>query len=147
MIGSFFDKLHKNCCNKKNIFVDYANRIRYSENGIIKEREGKEVVIMLNKIKNIIKELLDKEIQYSKYGNGKEAPYRRIIRDNEEYTLVGLITDPEGAYLYIGDVGATVTRIKEGRREDSLVINGERAVFAALYANNIKSENDYHVCF
>ena len=100
---------------------------------------------MLN-IKNIIKELLEVEIQYSKYGNGEEAPYRRIIRDNKEYTLVGLVTDPTGAYLYIGDVGATVTRIKEGRREDSLLIGGVRAIFASLYANQIRSENDYYSC-
>lgn len=103
--------------------------------------------MLMKEIKNIIKELLDMEIQYSKYGTGEKAPYRRIIRGNKEYTLVGLVTDPVGAFLYIGVVGATVTRIKEGRREDSLVINGERAVFAGLYANNIKSENDYYVCF
>lgn len=101
---------------------------------------------MLNEIKNIIKELLVMEIQYSKYGNGEGAPYRRIIKGNKEYTLVGLTTDIAGAYLYCGDVGATVTRLKEGRREDSLIINGEKAIFAKLYANNIRSEDDYYVC-
>lgn len=101
---------------------------------------------MENEIKNIIKELLNMEIKYSNYGNWEKAPYRRIIRGNVEYTLVGFTEDQTGAYLYAGDVGATVTRIKEGRREDSLIINGERAVFAALLVNNIKSEKDYHIC-
>lgn len=94
-------------------------------------------------IKNIIKQLLTTEEQTARYGNGSVAPYRRITDNDTEYTLVGSVDDASGAFLYIGKVGATVSRLKEGRREDNLVINGEKVRWASLYANNIKSENDF----
>jgi hypothetical protein len=94
-------------------------------------------------IKNIIKELLLVEEKIGEYGNGKKAPYRRYIDNNKEYTLVGSINDIAGAYLYIGEIGATVSRLKEGRREDNLIINGEKTKWASLFANNIKSEDSF----
>lgn len=97
--------------------------------------------------KEIIEKLLKQDIKYSLYGNGEKAPYRRLIDNNIEYTLVGDTNDFCGAYLYAGEQGATVTRLKEGRREDNLIINGERTRFAYLIANNIKNENDYNITY
>ena len=98
-------------------------------------------------VKEMVAKLLKQEVKYGKYGNGNEAPYRRIVEDGTEFTLIGLATDAGGMYLYIGNEGATVTRLKEGRREDSLEINGERVEWAGLYANNIRNEKEMFFTF
>lgn len=97
-----------------------------------------------SEITRIIKKALSKDVQYAKYGNGSKAAYRRFIENDMEYTLIG--NDQEPKMLYVGTVGATVSRLKEGRREDNLVINGETVKWASLCAKNITSENDYFKC-
>lgn len=115
-----------------------------------RKRKPKEKPIEEKEIRSKVGQLLDKPVQYSKYGNGEPAPYRRIIENDIEHTLVGKPDDFQGMFYYVGNivngVPATVTRIKEGRREDNLVINGERARFASLLANKIRSVDDMHIC-
>lgn len=85
--------------------------------------------ITKNEVKKILKEIENCEIQCAKYGNGTECQFKRIIKDDAEFSLV-----LNEGYLYVGTVGATVSRIKEGRREDNLVINGVRVKFATMIA-------------
>lgn len=100
---------------------------------------------MTNKeIKNIIEQILNAEDQNGRYGNGNECTFKRMYIGDNEYTLVD-------GKLYAGvkyfdgekETYSTVTRIKEGRREDSLAINGYAAKFAGMIANNIKSADDF----
>jgi superfamily I DNA and/or RNA helicase len=81
-----------------------------------------------NEIEKVLKELEKSEILTGRYGNGQKAEYKRIIKNGIEFTYV----IEEESKLYIGREGDTVTRIKEGRREDGLAINGEKARFAKL---------------
>lgn len=87
----------------------------------------------LNKtdIEKVLDEMEDIRILEGNYGNGEKAKYKRIIKNSVEYTYV---LEDECNKLYVGSQGDTVTRIKEGRREDNLLINGERAKFAKLVA-------------
>ena len=89
--------------------------------------------ITKNEIKKVLKEIRTSDVQHAAYGNGEPCTFQRIIKENAEFTLV----DDK---LYVGTIGATVTRIKEGRREDSLVIDGKKAKFANLIANNIEDD-------
>lgn len=75
--------------------------------------------------------------------------FQRAYIDDKEYTLVK--DEMFGDCLYEGvayfdgekDTYSTVTRVKEGRREDGLRINGCPPRFASLIAKNIKSSTDF----
>ena len=90
--------------------------------------------ITKNEIKKVLKEIRTTEVQTAKYGNGNPCTFQRFIKDNAEFTLV----DDK---LYVGEIGATVTRVKEGRREDNLVIDGKATKWASLIANNITDDS------
>lgn len=96
----------------------------------------------------ILKELSKEPTKYAKDGSGEKVPYKRIIKNNKEYTLVGDTTDIFGAYLYEGNIGDTVSGLKEGRNDFSLGAwtssnEQDKVSYAVLIANNIKSERDF----
>ena len=96
-------------------------------------------------IKEIIKTIMKQEEQKGYFPNGNSTTYKRYYEDDNEYTLVD-------NKLYLGvayfdgekSTYSTVTRLKEGRGDDTLSINGYRPKFASLIANNIVNENDFH---
>lgn len=83
-----------------------------------------------NTIKKVLKQLENETIQIGRYGNGDPAKFKRVIIDGAEFTF---LIDVQNR-LYVGKEGATVSSLKEGRREDNLAINGESVSWASLVA-------------
>ena len=104
--------------------------------------------ITKKEISKIIKKFENEPLQKQEnpwYIEEKETKYKRLYFGNYEITLI--LNEQIGSYLYFGvayfdgekKTYSTVTRLKEGRREDTLEVNGAKANFALLIANRIKS--------
>lgn len=95
-------------------------------------------------LSKIIKTVMSQEEQKGYYPNGTDTTYKRYHDGNFEYTLVdGKLYEGEVYYDGEKNTYSTVTRLKEGRRDDSLSINGCATKFASLIANNIVDENNF----
>lgn len=95
-------------------------------------------------LKKIIKTVMEQEEQKGYFPNREVATFKRFYDGDIEYTLVDNKLYMGVAY-YDGkkNTYSTVTRLKEGRRTDSLSISGYSARFASLLANNIVDENNF----
>ena len=98
----------------------------------------------VKEISAIISEVINAKEFAGKYGNGSECTFRRTYIEGREYTLVdGKLYMGERYFDGERETYSTITRIKEGRREDRLEIDGICARFAPMIAMNIKSSEDF----
>ena len=90
---------------------------------------------------NVIQRLLLSEELIGSYINRTPAPYRRIIYDGIEATLVGRFDDIGGGYLYLGEIGAICPRLDEECR----IMTSDKTTYSMLYANNVRNDCDYYI--